>query len=62
MTQAEIKALFTSALNQRGLVGKVPGITKDMIYHWRKGITEPTIGDMLGVLYELQLISVQDNG
>lgn len=62
MNTTQIKELFTSALNQRGLVGKVPGITKDIIYHWRIGKTEPSIGDMLGVLYQLKLITVQENG
>lgn len=60
MTPDEITSLFNEALNQRGLLGKLPGITKDHVYDWRHGRTTPTLGDMLSALYQLNLIIVTD--
>ena len=60
MNKQQITELFNQVLNQRGKLAKVPGVTKDMIYAWRRGITTPPIGDMLGVLFELNLIAVDE--
>lgn len=58
MTKQEITNLFQEELHKRGVFSKVPGLTKDVIYDWRTGRTTPLIGDILGVLYQLNKIEI----
>lgn len=61
MNQQQIESIFNELLHKHGALSKIAWITKDVTYAWRKGITTPTIGDMLGVLFELNLIKVFKN-
>jgi hypothetical protein len=58
MTKQDIINLFNKQLHKRGVFSKVPGLTKDVIYDWRTGRTTAPFGDMLYVLYELNLIEI----
>lgn len=61
MTREQITEAFNKVLHERGKVGAISWVTKDMVYAWRTGRTIPPIGDMLGVLFELNLITVAIN-
>ena len=58
MTKQDITTLFNEQLHKRGVLSKVSGITKDVIYDWRTGRTIAPFGEMLYVLYELNLIEI----
>ena len=58
MTKQDITNLFNEQLHKRGVLSKVSGITKDVIYDWRTGRTTAPFGDMLYVLYELNLLEI----
>jgi hypothetical protein len=63
MKETDIKALFSSVIEERGIYNKLTGISEDKIYNWRKGRgAAPSIGDMLEVLFQLNLISISKNG
>lgn len=58
MTKQDITNLFNEQLHKRGVFSKVSGLTKDIIYDWRTGRTTAPFGDMLYVLYELNLLEI----
>jgi len=59
MTTDQIKSLFAAAIEEKAVYNKLEGISEDKIYNWRKGRgNEPTIGDMLNVLYQLKLVKI----
>jgi hypothetical protein len=59
MNQIEIDLLFNQVIQQRGIYNKLEGITENMIYNWRNGRgKKPDIGTMLGVLWQLNLITI----
>ncbi|WP_396153712.1 hypothetical protein [Flavobacterium sp.] len=61
MNQIEIDLLFNQVIQQRGIYNKLEGVTENMIYNWRKGRgKKPSIGDMLGVLWQLNLIKITE--
>ncbi len=60
MTTDLIEQTFWSEIEKRGIDKHLEGISKDNIYNWRsKRRTAPTIGDMLNVLYQLNLIKIE---
>lgn len=59
MNQLEIDLLFNEVIKKRGIYHKLEGVTENMIYNWRKGRgKKPDIGTMLGVLFQLNLITI----
>lgn len=62
MTVQEIEAKFWKAIEEKGVYNKLERVTENMVYNWRnhRGIKPPSIGDMLGVLYQLKLIEVHE--
>jgi hypothetical protein len=60
MNQEQISSAFYEAIRQRGISEKLNGISKDVIYHWRKGTRSVTLGDMLHVLWQLNLIKISE--
>ncbi|MDR6844530.1 hypothetical protein [Flavobacterium granuli] len=59
MTTEEIEVLFHSVIEEKAIYKNLIGISEDKIYNWRKGRgAKPSVGDMLGVLYQLNKISV----
>lgn len=61
MTPDEIKAMFTEAIQKSGVHNQI-GISRYKLYNWRKREgQEASLGDMLAVLYKLELITVQSN-
>lgn len=59
MTPQEIEKLFFEAIQPRGIHSQLTGISEDKIYNWRKGRgSKPHVGEMLQVLYQLNLIKV----
>jgi hypothetical protein len=67
MDATQIETLFWETINARQPYGKaiynvITGVTKDTLHNWKakRGPT-PTIADMLGVLYQMNLISVKQN-
>lgn len=61
MTSTQIETLFFEAIQEKAIYNKLEGITENQIYNWRKQRTTPNIGDMLGILYQLKLISIKEN-
>lgn len=62
MTTEQIELLFKSALEEKAIYNELTGISEDKIYNWRKGRgAQPSIGDMLNVLYQLKKISITEN-
>jgi hypothetical protein len=63
MTTGQIEVLFHSVIEEKAIYKKLNDISEDKIYNWRKGRgAKPTIGDMLNVLYQLNLVNVVLNG
>jgi hypothetical protein len=63
MTVVEIHELFEdTVMNTRALYNKVEGYSEDTIYNWKTKRTQPKLGDMLSILYQLNLIKVTTNG
>jgi hypothetical protein len=64
MTPEQIETLFWETINKKEAYGeaiynKLEGITENQIYNWRKGRgKKPSQGDMLNVLYQLNLVKV----
>jgi hypothetical protein len=59
MNQIEIDLLFNQVIKEKAIYNKLEGVTENMIYNWRKGRgKKPSIGDMLGVLWQLNLITI----
>ncbi len=63
MTEAEISELFIDTIKHtRALYNKIEGYSEDTIHNWKTGRTQPKLGDMLSVIYQMKLISLQKNG
>ena len=63
MNENQIEDLFLDTIkNIRALYNKVEGFSEDKIYNWKTNRTTPTLGDMLSILYQLQLIKAIPNG
>lgn len=58
MTPEQLETLFFEVIQEKAIYNKLEGVTENQIYNWRKQRTTPSIGDMLGVLYQLKKISV----
>ena len=61
MTPLQIEKAFHIELNKRGIQRRLPGITEDQVYNWRKGRKAPTFGEMLHVLYLLNKITINES-
>ena len=61
MNEQQIEQLFQGTINKTwALCNKVQGFSSDVVYNWKTGRTKPTIGDMLSILYQLKLITVNE--
>jgi hypothetical protein len=61
MDEDKIVELFNDTIhNTKAIYNKTQGFTKDIVYNWKKGITKPSLGDMLSILYQLNLIEVNE--
>lgn len=61
MTIPDIMATFLKAIKEKAVYNKLDGISENQIYNWRKGRATPTVGDMLNVLHQLNLITITAN-
>jgi len=61
MTEAEITELFNDSLKERAVYKRLVGFSEDHIYNFRKGRTTATLGDMLSILYQLGLITINES-
>ena len=61
MTQEQIETLFFEVIQEKAIYNKTDCFTENQIYNWRKKRTKPTIGDMLGLLYQLKKVEVKKN-
>lgn len=60
MTPSQIEEVFFHAIQEKAIYKKIENVTEDMIYNWRKGRgKKPSIGDMLNVIYQLNLVEVK---
>ncbi len=60
MNQLEIDLAFWEAIQTRGVSQKLSNISEDKVYNWRKKRgPKPTLGDMLEVLFELNIILIK---
>lgn len=59
MDAKQIEEIFYIIIEKRGISEKLQGISKDVIYHWRKKDRSVTIGDMLNVLYQVGVIDIR---
>jgi hypothetical protein len=57
MTQEEIEILFQEAIKERGVHNKI-GVTKDVVYNYRKQRGNVSLGDKLEVLFKLNSIVI----
>lgn len=57
MTVEHIDELFQKAIKERGVHNKL-GVTKDVVYNYRKGRGNLSFGDKLEVLYKLKAIII----
>jgi len=61
MTEGKIKELFKENMQDRGVYAKI-NVSRDVAYNWKHGRgTAPTIGQMLEVLYRLNIIKIEVN-
>lgn len=61
MTTTEIETLFKETLLITGVSKRLEGISKDVIYNWRKNRgNPPTTGQMLDVLWQLNKIKISN--
>ena len=62
MTTEQIHQKFNEVLQTKGLSKKIENYSKDVVYNWRfnRG-RKPTTGEMLDVLYQLDLITIKEN-
>lgn len=58
MSPEEITEVFKAEIKHRGVASKVPTISKHVLFNWRQGRSEPTIGQMIEVLYYLGKIKI----
>lgn len=58
MSPEEIKEVFSAEIKKRGVASKVPTITKAIVYNWRQGRSEATLGQMIEVLFYLGKIKI----
>lgn len=63
MDEKLIDEKFWKVIEEKGIYNKLSGITENQIYNWRhhRGIKPPSIGDKLGVLFQLNLIVVNES-
>ncbi len=61
MDYYQIEQEFSKAIEKRGVSELLDGISKDMIYKWRKGQSKVNVGDMLNVLFQLKIIKISKN-
>lgn len=61
MTPSQIEALFHEVIQEKAIYNKLEGISRNTVFNWVSKRTIPSIGDMLGVLYQLKKISILDN-
>ena len=61
MTPSQIEALFHEVIQEKAIYNKLEGISRNTVFNWISKRTIPSIGDMLGVLYQLKKIEVKKN-
>ena len=62
MTPEQIKILFEEAIQEKAVYNKLEGISRNLIYNWNNNRgAKPTVGDMINVLYQLNLIEIIDS-
>lgn len=62
MTETQIKEAFTTAIQEKAIYHQLKGISEDKIYNWRNGRgRKPSTGEMLEVLYQLNLVKITAN-
>lgn len=61
MTTTDITSLFNQVIQEKALYHKLEGISRNTFFNWVNGRTKPSIGDMLGVLYQLNKIKIISN-
>ena len=60
MTKQEIEVLFNEAIKTMAIDRRLEGVSKDVIYNWRKNRgNPPTTGKMIDVLWQLGKIEVK---
>lgn len=60
MSQEDIEILFFDAIQEKAVYNDLEGVTRNHIYNWLKGRgAKPTIGEMINVLYQLNLIEIK---
>ncbi len=58
MTENEIKEMFFEAIQERGIYKNI-NVTRAVVYNWKNNRgSEPSIGQMLDVLYRIGLIKI----
>jgi hypothetical protein len=60
MTTKQIEAMFLKAINETAVYNRTQTITENQVYNWRKGRKKPSLGDMLSLLYQLNLIEINE--
>ncbi|SFU49161.1 hypothetical protein SAMN05216480_10549 [Pustulibacterium marinum] len=60
MTKENIEEKFNEVLNKRGALTKA-GVSKAKAYDWRKGRSSISFGEKLEVLFNLQIIEVNES-
>jgi hypothetical protein len=59
MTKQEIELLFNEAIQTMAIDRKLEGVSKDVIYNWRKNRgNPPATGKMIDVLWQLGKIKI----
>jgi len=61
MSPEQINELFEAEIKKRGLASKITTITKAVLYNWRQGRSEATLGQKIEVLYFLGKIKIKKN-
>jgi hypothetical protein len=59
MTTSQIEELFFKVIEEKAIYNKLEGISRNTVFNWLNKRTIPTMGDMLGVLYQLKHIEVE---
>jgi hypothetical protein len=60
MTPTQIEELFHEVIQEKAIYNKLTGITRNTVFNWVSKRTTPTIGDMLGVLYQLNKVEINE--
>ncbi|MFV8268471.1 hypothetical protein ACNQGP_00865 [Flavobacterium sp. GT2N3] len=58
MTPAQIELLFKEVIQTKAIYNQLEGITRNTVFNWLNDRSQPTIGDMLNVLYQLKKIEI----